>query len=149
MNQGTRYQGAVIRGDNILLIKHSEPATGRSYWVIPGGRREADEAEEACVRRELLEETTLQVSVERLLLDEEGVSGGVYRHLKTYLCRVDSGDAQPGFEPEIDASHYSITEVRWFDLRDPAGWDAQVKTDPFTYSLLQKIQAALGYPVAG
>jgi ADP-ribose pyrophosphatase YjhB (NUDIX family) len=53
----TRYQGAIIKDDKILLIKHTEHESGRSYWVIPGGGREADETEMACVRREMLEET--------------------------------------------------------------------------------------------
>jgi 8-oxo-dGTP diphosphatase len=141
-----RYQGAIIRRDRLLLIKHSEHKSGRSYWVIPGGGREAGETEEECVQREMMEETGLAVMVERPLLDE---IVNLDRH-KTYLCRADAGDPQPGYEPELEASeHYAITEVRWFDLSSPASWDALVMTDPFTYPLLQKIQAALGYPVDG
>jgi ADP-ribose pyrophosphatase YjhB (NUDIX family) len=149
MGRDIRYQGAIIRDDHILLIKHREHASGRSYWVIPGGGREVDETEEACVKREMLEETNLKVTIERLLLDEAGIPQGVYRRLKTYLCRAETGNASPGVEPEVEASQqYAISEVRWFDLRDPAGWDAQLKTDPFTYPLLQRIQTILGYPVA-
>jgi 8-oxo-dGTP pyrophosphatase MutT (NUDIX family) len=140
-----RYQGAIVRDDHLLLIKHSEHKTGRSYWVIPGGGREAGETEEECTRREMWEETGLNVTVERMLLDEI-VSPD--RH-KTYLCRADTGDPQPGYEPEPEvAEHYAITEVRWFDLSSPATWDALVKSDRITYPLLKQIQAALGYPVA-
>ena len=41
----TRYQGVIIKDDHILLIKHTEHKSGRSYWVIPGGGREPDEPE--------------------------------------------------------------------------------------------------------
>ncbi len=53
----TRYQGAIIRDDHILLIKHKHREDGdeREYWVIPGGGREADETEEECVKREIQE----------------------------------------------------------------------------------------------
>jgi ADP-ribose pyrophosphatase YjhB (NUDIX family) len=149
MSRDIRYQAAIIRDDHILLIKHTEHASGRSYWVIPGGGREANETEEACVKREMVEETNLQVTIERLLLDEAGVPNGVYQRLKTYLCKADTGDASPGYEPEAEAAReYAISETSWFDLRDPAGWDGLVFTDPFTYPLLRKIQAMLGYSVA-
>ena len=149
MSRTIRYQGAIIRDDQLLLIKHSEHKTGRSYWVIPGGGREAPETEEACVQREMLEETHLKVTVERLLVDEPSDPNRAYERHKTYLCRADAGEAQPGYEPEEEAAEqYAITEVCWVDLYSPAKWDAQVKADPITYPLLQKIQAALGCPVA-
>ena len=145
MSRDIRYQGAIIRDDHILLLRHAEHATGRSYWVIPGGGREADETEEACVQREMREETHLDVSVERLLLDDIGIPDGVYRRLKTYLCKVLKGDAQPGYEPEVEASQqYAISEVRWFDLRDLSEWE-EVKRDPFTFPLMQRIRVLLGY----
>jgi ADP-ribose pyrophosphatase YjhB (NUDIX family) len=146
MKRTIRYQGAIIRDDHILLIKHREHATGRTYWVIPGGGRESHETEEACVQREMREETQLDVTVERLLLDEVGIPCGVYKRLKTYLCKVVNGDAQPGYEPEVEAAQqYAITEVRWFDLRYPGEWEAHVKSNPFTFPLLQRIRAVLGY----
>lgn len=150
MNRAIRYQGAVIRDHHILLIKHREHASGRSYWVIPGGGREADETEEACVERELLEETHLKVTIERLLVDEADVPAVAYQRFKTYLCKDVLGDPRPGYEPEEHASQiYAITEIGWFDLRQPASWDPLIKTDRFTHSLLQKIRAALGYSETG
>jgi ADP-ribose pyrophosphatase YjhB (NUDIX family) len=146
MSRDVRYQGAIIRDDHILLIRHQEHATGRAYWVIPGGGREADETEEACVQREVREETHLDVSVECLLLDEAGVPAGVYQRLKTYLCKVLKGEAQPGYEPEVEATQqYAISEVRWFDLTNPSEWEAEVKNDPFTLPLVQRIRILLGY----
>ncbi len=146
MQRTIRYQGAIVREDYILLIQHREHETGRTYWLLPGGGREPGETEEDCVLRELREETQLDVSVERLLLDEAGVPRGIYRRLKTYLCRVVGGNAQPGYEPEIEAAQlYAIAEVRWFDLRSCDKWDAQITDDPITFPLLQRIRAALGY----
>src|SRR6185369_10431159 len=64
-----RYQGAIVQDHQLLLIQHREHASGRGYWVIPGGGQEGAESEEACVRREMLEETGLEVAVERLLFE--------------------------------------------------------------------------------
>ncbi len=146
MGRTTRYQGAIVRNDHILLINHHEYASGHDYWVIPGGGREDGETEEESVIREVREETHLNVTVKQLLLDEPGYPGGVYQRLKTYLCVPMAGEAYPGYEPEFEAAEgYAITEVGWFDLRDEATWGEKVVTDPFTYPLLQRIRAALGY----
>jgi ADP-ribose pyrophosphatase YjhB (NUDIX family) len=150
MPRHTRYQGAIIRDHHILLIMHREHESGRTYWLVPGGGMEDGESEEQCVIREMKEETNLDVTVERLLFEEDGIEGGFYKKINTYLCRADHGEPMPGYEPEESASSfYGIIDVRWFDLRQPETWGALVKPDPFTYPLLKKIQAALGYPVAG
>jgi 8-oxo-dGTP diphosphatase len=141
-----RYQGAVVRDDHILLIKHTERSTGRSYWVIPGGGIEAGETEEACVEREMHEETCLRVQVQSLLLDQPDSPGGSYQRRKTYLCFVLSGEAAPGYEPEEEAAtKYAITEVCWFDLRDATSWDRLLLNDSITYPIVQQVQQALGY----
>jgi 8-oxo-dGTP pyrophosphatase MutT (NUDIX family) len=149
VTRSIRYQGAIIQDHHILLLKQTEHASGRSYWQIPGGRIEPDETEEQCMQRELLEETGLQVQVSSLLLDEPSTPGAIYQRWKTYHCHMLAGKARPGSEPEAEyATAYSFTEVGWFDLRHPTTWDAQLGADPYIYSLLQRIQAALGYAVA-
>ena len=146
MKRLIRYQGAILRDDHILLIMHREHATGRAYWVIPGGGREPDETEEACVQRELREETYLEVIVGRLLLDEPSQPDDVYKRRKTYLCKAVAGELKPGYEPEPEAAQkYAIVEVGWFDLRDPASWNTRMREDPITFPLVQQIRAALGY----
>ena len=148
MSRLIRYQGAIVQDDQILLIMHREHSTGRAYWVIPGGGRELGETEEACVQREMLEETSLDIVVERLLLDEPGVPNGVYKRFKTYLCKVVKGEPQPGYEPEVEAAqNYAIVEVRWFDLRDPNSWESKMRDDPFTFPTVQRIRAVLGYEI--
>jgi 8-oxo-dGTP diphosphatase len=147
MTRTTRYQGAIVRDHQILLIMHTEHARGRSYWVIPGGGIEPDESEELCVQREMAEETCLRVQVQALLLDEPGIPGGVYQRRKTYLCAIIDGEPRPGYEPEEDASsQYGITEVAWFDLRQADTWGDLLVNDPITYPMLRRIQGALGYP---
>jgi ADP-ribose pyrophosphatase YjhB (NUDIX family) len=146
MSVRIRYQGAILRDDHILLIKHREHTTGRAYWIIPGGGREQGETEEECVAREMREETCLDVGVERILLDEQFDEYGRHWHNKTYVCRVMSGEAKPGYEPEVEASeHYGIVEVKWFDLRDPQNWETLLTSDRITFPLMQRICKALGY----
>lgn len=142
----TRYQGAIIREQQILFIRHHENKSGRSYWILPGGGIEPGETEEDCVRREIKEETNLDIRVDSLLLEEPGPPNDIYRSFKTYLCQPIRGKAEPGFEPEPEAANlYSIVEVKWFDLRTEAGWDKVLITDPRTYGHLQRVRKKLGY----
>jgi 8-oxo-dGTP diphosphatase len=148
LSRHTRYQGAIIQDDAILLIRHQHHADERTYWVFPGGGIEDGETPEACVTREMEEETNLVVAVERLILDDKVEDPiDLYRRRMTYLCRPVGGEPSPGHEPELEAAaEYAIIEVRWFDLRDEAGWDPRLLQDPITYPQLKRIQQALGYP---
>ena len=141
----TRYQAAIMRGSQILLIRHEEHHGMRTYWLLPGGGREGEESEEECVRREMREETGLEVRVERLLEEHDSTHPNpVYAHYKTYLCTPVSGEAQPGYEPEFEASSiYKIAEVRWVDIWDTNTWDARMFEDPITNANLAHVQRGL------
>lgn len=146
MARHTRYQGFIIQDHQILLIQHSQRSTGLSYWVVPGGGRDGGESEEECVIREMKEETNLEVRIERLAFDEPAPSGGVYKWRKSYICSPISGEASPGYEPEPEAAaDYSISAVKWFDLRAPSQWEDELKEDPFTYPQLKMLREFLGY----
>ena len=141
-----RYQAAIIQDDKILLIKHSEFESGRSYWILPGGGIEPGETEEECVLREVKEETSLDVNIKSLLMDESSHPDSVYRIFRTYLCEPVAGTATPGYEPEPEvAEYYSITEVKWFDLNDETDWNPEITTDPLNYNQLQSLRKKLGY----
>ena len=146
LRRDVRYQAAIVHEDQVLLLKVVDAATGAMFWLLPGGGREAGESEEACVQREVREETELEVMVVRPLFEVPDIPGGFYDLLRTYLCRVIGGEARPGIEPEVDtASHRTIREVGWFDLRAPTTWDPLVLRDPITLPLLRQLRAALDY----
>jgi 8-oxo-dGTP diphosphatase len=91
--------GIVVRDDGrVLVIKRND----NGHWEAPGGVLELDESFEAGVQREVLEETGLEVTVERLT--------GVYKNLThgivalVYRCRPAGGEPQPTEEAR---------EIRW------------------------------------
>lgn len=89
--------GAVIfRDDKVLLIERGkEPLKG--WWTLPGGLAETGERLECAVRREVMEETGLEVRpeevvavFERIMPDVEGRTEFHYVIID-YLCECTGG----------------------------------------------------------
>lgn len=139
-----RYQAAIIEDGNVLLLRVRDPHSDRSFWLVPGGGREGSECEEACVRREVREETGLTVEVDRLLWEEEVPTDAVYRRTKTYLCRVTDGVAAVGSEPEVDgAEHHVIEDIGWFPLERPELWGPEIDHNAITSKFLIRLSREL------
>jgi mutator protein MutT len=108
--------GAVVVSDsNVLLVKRGhEPAKG--LWSIPGGLIELGETAEAAVRREVKEETGVDVEIERLLDVVDNIvyddQGKIRFHyvLVEFVARPVTTVARPS----SDAS--DVKWVRFLDL---------------------------------
>ncbi len=100
----------IKEGDRILLVKRgAEP--GRGCWALPGGLLELGEDLEAAVRREVREETGLEVDPLDVVAVQQYIEGNVRYHyvLITFECRVRSGSPRAGSD---------AADVSWFGLED-------------------------------
>ena len=80
----------------LLMIKRGhEPGAG--LWSIPGGRIEPGETDAEAVIREMLEETSLAVEVDRLIgrVQRPGLNGAVI-DIRDYAATVTGGTLRPG-----------------------------------------------------
>jgi len=101
--------GVVISEGRALLVRRGSPPL-EGQWSIPGGMLESGETLLLGVRRELLEETGIEVKVlelievfERINLDGEGKARYHYVVLD-YLCEAVRGEARAGSD---------VTDVAW------------------------------------
>ncbi len=110
--------GALIlnRGRVLLAQRGKEPMKG--WWSVPGGALETGESLADAVRREVREETGLEVRpvrvleiFERIVRDERGAAEYHYV-LIDYLCRIAGGELCAG----SDASR--VAWVRESELKD-------------------------------
>jgi len=99
--------GVIIKDNKILLIKRAAPP-GIGEWAVPSGRIDQNEDAEQCLKREMKEETNLDVKPVAFI--------GIYSDPKrdprgviaaAYICKVVGGKLQPG----DDAG-----DAQWFDL---------------------------------
>jgi ADP-ribose pyrophosphatase YjhB (NUDIX family) len=94
---------AVVLSDRGVLLSVRSDLRG---WELPGGRAESGESGEEAIRREILEETGVEVVVDRLI-------GSYYRRgfrphtARVYCCRATGGAPSPSSETPV---------VRWFPV---------------------------------
>ena len=89
--------GAIILDrDRVLLVERGKPPL-EGFWSLPGGVLEVGETLESGIRREVLEETGLEIQTrgvveifERIMLDAAGKPEYHYV-LIDYLCRTTGG----------------------------------------------------------
>ena len=114
-------KGVVAADGKVLLLKND-----REEWELPGGKLEKGEAPEECCRREILEETTLEVATKTLIdawLYQVAPEGEVL--ILTYGCELLG-------EADIAISH-EHNDGQFFDLGElpglvlPAGYKRSIE----------------------
>ncbi|MDP2589631.1 NUDIX hydrolase [Vibrio sp. 10N.237.312.C02] len=118
-----RSAAVIIDEDHVLLHR----LVGDPFWALPGGKVEFFENSDDTLKRELLEELSIDSVVERHLWYVESFfefSGKKYHELANYfLVRLSSPQKLPkteafrGIESDVDL------EFRWFPLTDLANID--------------------------
>ena len=108
----------VVRGTDVLLIHRR----GRGDWVLPGGRPRAAETTAACARREVSEETGVDVEPQRCALVLEVIDPGTGdRTVDLVFLGVPIGFNALVGEPDTNPEWVPIGRVRELDLRPPIG----------------------------
>jgi len=109
-----RSCGIVVQNSRLLLVKIHAPTRKEPFWMPPGGGISFGETAEAAAEREVEEETGLQVSSRGLMFVSEYIHGRWHAIELYYRCRVLSGMAALGTDPEMDASSQMLEDIGWF-----------------------------------
>lgn len=103
--------GGIVRDETgrLLLVRRGhEPSKG--LWSVPGGRVETGESDAAAVRREVLEETALEVVVgSHAGTVERAAPEGAVFVIRDYLC-----SPAPARSPDEVVAGDDADEAGWF-----------------------------------
>ena len=110
--------------DRVLLVKRKNPPN-QGMWAIPGGKVKFGETINEAIRRELKEETSLDVKPTKLLAVVEIIKEGFHYVILDYICEVIGGELRPSSDA-LDARFLSLEEIK------------REKVSPTTVEMLEK-----------
>ncbi len=122
--------GLIVRPDGkILLVKSHK---WDNYFSVPGGHIEFGEKAEDAIKREVLEETGLDVEVVGLLMVQQAINPeGYYKKnvhyiFLDYLCKAKTTN--------VNLDNKELQDYLWVDPKDALN----LNLEPYTRRLLEK-----------
>ncbi len=112
MNQQIGVKAIIEKDGKILFLKRSKEYKDLDEaWDIPGGRINFGEEPEEGLRREIIEETGLELNEIKQIIDANTVFKNEEKQIVriTYLCTVKEGN------PQLSQEH---TEFQWIPIKE-------------------------------
>jgi len=117
----------LIKDGRVLIAKRKADDKLANKWEFPGGKIEAGESPEECLRREMREEFQVEVSVGRFFGESKYHYDHADIHLLAYLANLERGELTP-------TSH---AEYHWVKFDELGRYEFAPADKPF----VEKIQS--------
>ncbi|TET53876.1 MAG: NUDIX domain-containing protein [Actinobacteria bacterium] len=100
-----RVSAVIIKDGSILLVRHEKE--GKAYWLLPGGGVEQAETLSQALKREIVEEVSLEVDPLKLLFVSESISSQA-RHILhlSFLVRANEGKIKMEKDERLKGAQY-------------------------------------------
>lgn len=113
----SRVNGILIEGDRILMVRHKMSAD-RDFWSVPGGGMKFGTSATENLKREFLEETSLQIEVEDYLFVHEFLEPPLHAMEHFFKVKRMDGLARLGKDPELSDENQILQEIQWMTSKD-------------------------------
>lgn len=135
--------GVVVLGpDGVLLIRRAKPPR-QGQWSLPGGAQKIGETVFNAARREVLEETGLEVEILGLVDVVDSIRPDDAGNVRYHFTLVDVVAVATG--PGTPVAGSDADEVAWMTLEDISGLELWTETERII-ALAAEMAAALGKP---
>ena len=112
-----RVCGICIEQGKILLVHHKHLGQTGSLWAPPGGGMEYGENAEEALQREFLEETGLEIHIEKFLFVHEYLDPPLHGIELFFEVKRNGGRLTLGSDPEIQDENQILTHVGFYDFK--------------------------------
>jgi ADP-ribose pyrophosphatase YjhB (NUDIX family) len=140
MKRIVRCQAVILKDNKILVLRQYNYKRQEEYWMLPGGALEDGETEEEAIKRELKEETNLEVEIKGIIFDEPTNGKDMYQRYVTFLCVQIPGSVESIGNETV--SYRKILELVWVSLSDEKQWNDYMLKEQF-YPSMNRIKDRL------
>nr|MBI1229867.1 NUDIX domain-containing protein [Cytophagales bacterium] len=113
----TRVNGILIEDQKILMINHYM-GEGKFFWNVPGGGMKYGSSAPDNLAREFQEETGLEVAVGDYLFVHEFLRPPLHAVELFFEVKKMGGNLLKGIDPELDAEHQVIADLRFLSVEE-------------------------------
>lgn len=134
----------ILNPKNEFVFGKRKGSHGTGTWALPGGHLELYESFEECARREVLEETGLEIEGIKLLTSTNSPRIDGYKHYVTIfmVAKLTVPTAQPQLlEPE------KCEGWRWINWETVVKWCEERQTEPMENGETNAVREDLFLPV--
>jgi 8-oxo-dGTP diphosphatase len=113
-----RVCGICIQDDRLLLVRHDRTIGNDAFWAPPGGGLQYGETMQACLKREWMEETGLEVKAERFLFVNEFLQPPLHAIEFFFEVKITGGKLVTGTDPEAGRNEQLLEQVQWLTIKE-------------------------------
>lgn len=109
-----RVRAVIIESDRVLVLERNR--NNEHYYVFPGGGVEKGESDKEALKREMMEETSIEIEVGKKIYTDNYLNN----EIDFYLCTIVSGEVAKGSGPEYTGNdkYENTIEPKWINLTE-------------------------------
>lgn len=108
-----RVSALILQKNHLLVIKQNAPSRAEYIWLPPGGGMDFGETTEEALRREVFEETSIEIKNARIRYIHEFIEPPYHAVEFYFFVESFMGTPTLGSDPELSIDHQQLIDVKF------------------------------------